>query len=240
MSKLNKLIWFARRFNTLIPLGVTIVVFGLIAYGIVSVIKTPTKPQTTVASTPNMEKIEEDGTIFDLVRETGFRGNSAKADDLFILKLVAKRKTGRGYENEFRYGIRNLLHVNERTGEGRWLFPSQQQVIRSQEIQIDGRGREDAQYLQTIQHIIHSSDQIGVLGFGFDAVNVDRIFGGIAFASPENRKKMFATTKGMTEAESKAAMLQINKRDLSIYQNASLMQKDCDCTTLLRESLILS
>ena len=141
MSKLNKLIWFARRFNTLIPLGVTVVVFGLIAYGIVSVIKTPTKPQTTVASTPNMEKIEEDGTIFDLVRETGFRGNSAKADDLFILKLVAKRKTGRDYENEFRYGIRNLLHVNERTGEGRWLFPSQQQVIRSQEIQIDGRGQ---------------------------------------------------------------------------------------------------
>jgi hypothetical protein len=141
MSKLNKLMWFARRFNTLIPLGVTVVVFGLIVYGIVSVIASPTKLQTTVASTPDMEKIEEDGTIFDLVRETGFRGNSAKADDLFILKLVAKKKSGRGYENEFRYGTRNLLHVNERTGQGRWLFPTQQQVIRSQEIQIDEKGQ---------------------------------------------------------------------------------------------------
>ena len=107
-------------------------------------------------------------------------------------------------------------------------------------IHLMGEGREEARHLQAIQNIIHSSDQIGILGFGFDAVNVDRIFGGNAFATPENGKKMFATTKGMTEAESKSAMLRINKRDLSIYQNASLMQKDCDCTTLLRESLILS
>ena len=106
-------------------------------------------------------------------------------------------------------------------------------------IHLMGEGREDARHLEAIQTIIHSSDQIGILGFGFDAVNVDRIFGGNAFVTPENGKKMFATTKGMTEAESKSAMLRINKRDLSIYQNASLMQKDCDCTTLLRESLIL-
>jgi hypothetical protein len=141
MSKLNKLMWIARRFNTLIPLGVTVVVIALIAYGIVSAITTPSKPQTTIASTSNMEKIEEDGTIFDLVRETGFRGSSAKADDLFILKLVAKKKTGRGYEDEFKYGTRNLLYVDECTGEGRWLFPTQEQVIRSQEIQIDGKGQ---------------------------------------------------------------------------------------------------
>ncbi len=107
-------------------------------------------------------------------------------------------------------------------------------------IHLMGEGREDTRHLQTIQHIIHSSDQIGIIGFGFDVVNVDRIFGGIAFAGPDNGKKMFAATKGMTEAESNAAMLQINKRDLRPYQNAYLMQKDCDCTTLLRESLILS
>jgi len=107
-------------------------------------------------------------------------------------------------------------------------------------IHLMGEGREEARHLQVIQNIIHTSDQIGILGFGFDAVNVDRIFGGIAFAGPDNGKKMFATTKGMTEAESNAAMLQINKRDLRPYQNAYLMQKDCDCTTLLRESLIIS
>lgn len=141
MSKVNRLIWFARRFNTLIPLGVSVVVIGLLLYGVVSSITTPSKPQTTVASTPDIEKIEEDGTIFELVRETGFRGNSAKADDLFILKLVAKKKSGRGYEHEFKYGTRNLLHIDEQTGGGRWLFPTQQQVIRSQEIQIDEKGQ---------------------------------------------------------------------------------------------------
>jgi hypothetical protein len=110
----------------------------------------------------------------------------------------------------------------------------------SRGIHLMGEGREDIRHLQTIQNIIHSSDQIGILGFGFDAVNVERIFGGIAFAGPDNGKKMSVTTKGMTEAESNAAMLQINNRDLRPYQNAYLMQKDCDCTTLLRESLILS
>jgi hypothetical protein len=107
-------------------------------------------------------------------------------------------------------------------------------------IHLMGEGREDTQHLQVIQNIIHSSDQIGFLGFGFDSVNVDRIFGGKGFSVPEHGKKIFATTKGMTEAESKAAMLQVNKRDLSMYLTGNLMQKDCDCTTLLRESLILS
>ena len=107
-------------------------------------------------------------------------------------------------------------------------------------IHLMGEGREEIRHLQTIQNMIHSSDCIGILGFSFDTVNVDTIFGGDPFATPENGKKMFATTKNMTEAESKAAMLQINKRDLSVYQNAYLIQKDCDCTTLLRESLILS
>ena len=110
----------------------------------------------------------------------------------------------------------------------------------SRGIHLMGEGRDNDRHLKTIQSIIHSSDQIGILGFGFDAVNVERIFGGMAFAGPDNGKKMSATTKGMTEAESNAAMLQINKRDLRAYQNAYLMQKDCDCTTLLRESLILS
>jgi hypothetical protein len=107
-------------------------------------------------------------------------------------------------------------------------------------IKLMVEGREDTQHLQVIQNIIHSSDQIGFLGFGFDSVNVDRIFGGKGFSVPEHGKKIFATTKGMTEAESKAAMLQVNKRDLSMYLTGNLMQKDCDCTTLLRESLILS
>ena len=107
-------------------------------------------------------------------------------------------------------------------------------------IHLMGEGRDNDSHLKTIQSIIHSSDQIGILGFGFDAVNVDRIFGGIPFSTPENGKRVVATVKGMTEAESKAAMLQVNKRDLSMYLTGNLMQKDCDCTTLLRESLILS
>jgi hypothetical protein len=110
----------------------------------------------------------------------------------------------------------------------------------SEGIQLMGEGRDNDRHLKTIQSIIHSSDQIGILGFGFDAVNVDRIFGGTPFSTPENGKRVVATVKGMTEAESKAAMLQINKRDLSMYLKGNLMQKDCDCTTLLRESLILS
>jgi hypothetical protein len=107
-------------------------------------------------------------------------------------------------------------------------------------IHLMGEGREDTRHLQTIQHIIHSSDQIGILGFGFDAVNIDRIFGGKGFSVPEHGRKLFATTKGMSAAESKAAMLRVNKRDISQYSSENFMQKDCDCTTLLRESLILS
>jgi len=110
----------------------------------------------------------------------------------------------------------------------------------SRGIHLMGEGREGDGHLKTIQNMIHSSDRIGFLGFGFDAVNVDRIFGGVAFSSIENGKKVFATSKGMTDAESKAAMLQINKRDLSSHGDAYVMQKNCDCTTLLRESLILS
>ncbi len=140
MFKIQKILWFARRFNTLIPLGITIVISSFTLYGIITIITTPDKPKTTIASTPNIEKIEEDGTIFDLDRETGFRSGSEKANDLFILKLVAKRKSGRGYENGFRYGTRNFLHINERTGEGRWLFPTQNQIINSQTLQIDDKG----------------------------------------------------------------------------------------------------
>jgi len=107
-------------------------------------------------------------------------------------------------------------------------------------IKLMAEGREDTQHLQVIQNIIHTSKSIGFLGFGFDSVNVERIFGGIPFSTPENGKRVVATVKGMTEAESKAALLQVNKRDLSMYQNGNMMQKNCDCTTLLRESLILS
>jgi vacuolar-type H+-ATPase subunit E/Vma4 len=55
----------------------------------------------------------------------------------------------------------------------------------SENIQLMAQGREDNKHLQVIQNIIHSSDQIGILGFGFDAVNVERIFGGIPFSTPE-------------------------------------------------------
>ena len=41
-------------------------------------------------------------------------------------------------------------------------------------IHLMGEGREDIRHLQTIQHIIHSSDRLGFLGFGFDEVNVDK------------------------------------------------------------------
>jgi hypothetical protein len=107
-------------------------------------------------------------------------------------------------------------------------------------IKLMAEGREDTQHLQVIQNIIHTSESIGFLGFGFESINVERIFGGIPFSTPENGKSVVATVKGMTEAESKATLLQVNKRDLSMYQNGNMMQKNCDCTTLLRESLILS
>lgn len=141
MVKINKILWFARRFNTLIPLGVAMVMIGLVIAVTVSNLSTHSKPKTTVVATPTNEKIEEDGTIFEFARASDHGRDSTKGSDKFILKLIAKKKASRGYEDDYRSGTRNLLYIDERTGESTWLFPTQEQVIKFEEAQTDEKGK---------------------------------------------------------------------------------------------------
>jgi len=141
MSKLNKLLRFAHRFNTLIPLGITLIILALIIALSVSTLTKSSKPITTVVATPTNEKIEEDGTIFEFARASEYGRDSAKGSDKFILKLIAKKKSYKGYEEDYKSGTRNLLYIDERTGEGTWLFPTQEQLIKYEDVQTDEKGK---------------------------------------------------------------------------------------------------
>lgn len=143
MSKINKLLWFARRFNTLIPLGMTLLFIGLMIAIAVSILTSPSKPKTTVVATATAtnEKIEEDGIIFEFERASDYGRDSTKGSDKFILKLNAKKKSGRSGDYGYRTGTRNLLYINERTGEGTWLFPTQNQIVKFEDVQNDEKGK---------------------------------------------------------------------------------------------------
>lgn len=123
---INKVLRFARSFNTLIPVTGFVLILIFVAYGLISMALSPKAPKTTVSNTPiSTQESDEQGVIFDLSEE------SIRGSDKLLLKLVAKKKDGRGYEGGYRYGTRNLLYIEEHTGESTWLFSNQQQSITS-------------------------------------------------------------------------------------------------------------
>lgn len=132
----NKLLWLARRFNTLIPLGVTFLVLCLCLWGAYEIVTSPKTPKTTITSSESNGLIEEKGVFFEL------ESDSIGKSDQFVLKLVAKKLNGRGYEDRYRNGTRNLLMINQRTGETTWLFESQLQQITSREMLVSAKGEE--------------------------------------------------------------------------------------------------
>lgn len=129
---MNKIFWFAKRFNALIPMAVTFLVLCLITFSIFSNSKLN---RTTVNPPSSNEKSIDKTVVLELERQ------SFRQEDLFILKLVAKKKQSGDYGNEG-LGTRNLLYINEHTGDASWLFENQDQIISHQLNLVDSKNKE--------------------------------------------------------------------------------------------------
>lgn len=134
--KLNKLFWIARRFNTLIPIGIAFIILCFCLWGLYEVVTSPKATKTTISETETNGLIREQGTVFEL------ESDSIGKSDQLVLKLVAKKLNGRGYEDRYKYGTRNLLIINERSGESTWLFETPLQKITSKEMLVNSKGEE--------------------------------------------------------------------------------------------------
>lgn len=121
-------------------------------------------------------------------------------------------------------------------GDENYIYADFQRMY--SELRVIPEGRNDDIHLEKIRNVLLASSKICILGFGFDPTNIERINESGAFGTVEQPKRVVATTKGMTTAESERAKRWIYG---SLY--ASLRDRsgfiDADCTGLLRETLIL-
>jgi hypothetical protein len=135
-----------------------------------------------------------------------------------------------------RYGKMNLVMTSDLDQQD-LLYADFENAIG--DIRVIPEGRNDEPHLKGIREILIGSHTIGIMGFGFDETNIQRIYQQGAFGSFESPKRVVATTKGMTEAEVRRAQMTLfgvarQKLDTTI------LFTDKNCSNLLRESLILS
>jgi len=106
------------------------------------------------------------------------------------------------------------------------------------DIKVIPEGRNDEPFLESIRQILFNSHTIGILGFGFDATNIQRISAPEVFGSIENPKRVVATALNMTSAEIHQAKIHLF-RSASPRLDEKILFADMNCSALLRESLIL-
>jgi hypothetical protein len=111
-----------------------VIILGIIIYGLLTIAFTSKTPKTTISNTPAInQNPNPNGIIFDLAQE------NIPGNEKFILKLVAKKVDERRYEGYYGHGTRNLLHVDQLTGDSNWLFPTQEQNITSIDLLADDK-----------------------------------------------------------------------------------------------------
>ena len=196
---MNKLLWFAKRFNSLIPIVLTFLLLCLVTYGIFS----DAKLNRTTVNTPSSSEKNIDKTVVLELERQNFR-----QDDLFILKLVAKKKQSGDYGNES-LGTRNLLHINEQTGEATWLFEYQDQIITQQQNLIGPKDKEIGFIVVTKKLTAHNKDQINL-------ESETNVF----FVSPDLKNK-YEVLKDVDEVITNKQLLNnwsvVYKKDLGIH-----------------------
>lgn len=105
-------------------------------------------------------------------------------------------------------------------------------------LQIMHEGRNDELILKPIRDIIKSAEKIGFLGFGFDRINVSRLFDSKVFPFLTNPKSVVATTLGMTRAEvNRVKEWLFNRNNSDDVKQAKFLHENC--LGVLRETLIL-
>ena len=151
-------------------------------------------------------------------------------------------------ELEFQHVYGSLTSTINSYGNVRIVPPSdmdQQDLVLADfanaigDIRVIPEGRNDETHLKRIREVLLSSHTIGILGFGFDSTNIERIYEQNAFGSQESPKRVVATTKGMTEAEVRRAQMSLF-RVARQKLDTTILFADKNCSELLRETLILS
>jgi hypothetical protein len=107
------------------------------------------------------------------------------------------------------------------------------------DIRVIPEGRNNESHLKQIREILLASHTIGIMGFGFDPTNVERIYEHGAFGSFESPKRVVATTIGMTEAEVQRAKMSVFRMSRQKL-DPTILFVDKNCSELLRETLILN
>jgi hypothetical protein len=108
----------------------------------------------------------------------------------------------------------------------------------SERIQVIEEGRNDEETVRTARQLILQAERVGVLGFGFDPVNVDRLGGRETFKSATGIKPVDATIRGLTKAEATKAAGQLwGRPDMAAVLVHTFY--DYGCLELLRHTLIL-
>ncbi len=104
-------------------------------------------------------------------------------------------------------------------------------------IQVVPEGRVDSPSFRQARELLGSAGAIYFLGFGFDAVNIERLGGPETFANnPQRAKNIFSTTYGMTAPEVNVACQRVAGlgNELPLMKTRAI---SANCLQLLRETL---
>lgn len=103
-------------------------------------------------------------------------------------------------------------------------------------------GRDDSPTVEAAQQIIQAANQIGVLGFGFDPINIRRLGAPSSFLQNVDvgiQKHAVGTRRGLTRAESMKALSQLFGANTHMPMTQLEKFHDKNCIETLRETLIL-